>query len=478
MKILKRANKYIALTLLLIMIFTIFPTTAKAAIPKSFDRSRVRRLDDYIVTLQIEGKTFTGRFTNKALDDKLEELVDKVMKEMNISETDFDFMNDVIDLVKSYETITPKEAQAICNRILSMLGALPVGGTAVSIFQAVLNVAWGDFGTGVVVGSVESVKGGGAAFLDSVIDLRKISVNEVGRTTVRGGPSSLAKNVAYGCSVAQGIAALIEGLMSDNTAVKAKMRALGNEYYKELNNFYDRLNAEIDKYYDENPPEYKVVFDKAKSGPWPVTLFGKTFEETWTLNMTMFQEDSDTSVDIDGKYSGDYTIEIEYNMMGLPHTIREMGGFGKRWAMIEEKAFHGSQFSITETSDNPIVKRKIEGNATAYFYNPKRGRSTINPTQHNDKKNSDSTGITATFFNETTYKGTYISASMQFEFTLEEDSIMINILDYHGIGIAGSDSGEVFQSGACSEPLDGNIYLRGNRADSNWKVTLTQLPRR
>ncbi len=367
-------KKVASLCLILVMAFVLSPITAHAALPRTFDKSRVHRLDDYQVELKIQDMTFQGIFTNAELsDEKLEQMVRKVLAEMGLTEADFDMLNELVNTMESHNTISQEQLEKIFDRWLMMLGPVPGLGTAATIAQILLQINKGDY-TGAAINVGEQAAG----------EVVTVVIGE-----------ELGKHVNLGYNIGKALNAAIEGMMESNTGQRALDRALGLEARRTLSTFYSKLNDEVDRHYKKNGPDFMVKFDKAKAEK-PIDLFFTENTEKWSLDMTLFQTESYNRLDIDGQYEGQYVIEIEYDLSGFQQNLNDVvqtPAWQKTIVVFEQWETAWGKFDIAATNPgNCDVKRKLEGYATAILYR-KGAQSRITPSEDSSTMDVDVSGI-------------------------------------------------------------------------------------
>ncbi len=439
-----------------LVVLLAFSHVTAYALPRSFDRSRVHRLDDYRVELKIRDMTFEGKFTNAELtDEKLEEMVKKALAEMGLGEADFDLLNDLVDTMNQYDSISPEQMQKIFDRWFDMIGAVPVAGQAATLVQIILQLNQGDY-SGPAQSAAEEAGSQIAEGLGDALDA--------------SGNAGKFAGSAWG--IGKALKAVIEGMMESDTAERAVDRALGLEAYRLIEEFYAKLNNEADKHFQENAPNFMVKFDGAKSSK-PFTLFGTQNSENWTLNMTLFQTESDSRLDIDGKYEGQYTIEIEYDLSGFQGGLSDIvqtAEWKKTYIVFPEWESTWGTFDVSVTNpDTCNVKRTLEGYATAILYR-KNGRSSIKPTQDQDIKDVTVSGMmiqaSAGDGESRLDIGCSVSAN-ESAFTNAMTSWTVTWPD------------DVFDGPASAHQYDiawdEGIWRRGNNADEGWVITLTPL---
>ena len=450
-------KKAVSLILSLVLVIALLPVTAYA-LPRTFDKSRVHRLDDYKVALKIGDMTFQGKFTNAELtDEKLEELVKKVLADMGLDEADFDLLNDLVNTMNEHNSISPEQMQKIFDRWFDMLGAVPHLGKATTLVQIIIQLNQSDYS-----GPFQNVaEEAGSQFAEGLGDALDAS-----------GKLGMVAGNAWG--IGKALKAVIEGMMESNTAERAIDRALGLEAYRLINEFYAKLNREVDKHYKDNAANYMVKFDDAKAEK-PFALFGTQNTEKWTLDMTLFQTESYNRLDIDGKYEGQYTIEIEYDLSGFQgglNDIVQTPEWKTTYAFPEWEDTWGA-FNIAVTNPGTYdVKRTLGGYATAVLYR-KGGKPSIRPTQDRDQKNVNVSGIvfqaSAGDANGRMDVEWLVSAD-EGAFTNTSGKGTIMFPDYVYEGPPGEHVNNIL--------WDESIWRRANNADIRWEITLTPLHRK
>ncbi len=452
-------KKAVSLILILVYTLVLLPITAYA-LPRTFDKSRVHRLDDYQVALKISDLTFQGKFTNAELtDEKLEELIKKVLAEMGLSEADFDLLNDLVNTMNEHNSISPEQMQKIFDRWFDMLGAVPIAGQAATLVQIIIQLNQGDY-SGPAQSAAEEA---GSQFAEGLGDALDAS-------------GKLGKAAGSALGIAKALKAVIEGMMESNIAERAVDRALGLEAYKLVNEFYARLNREVDKHYQENAANYMVKFDNAKAEK-PFELFGTQNTEKWTLNMTLFQTESYNRLDIDGQYEGQYTIEISYDLSGFQgglSSIVQTPEWRNTYAFPEWESTWGAFNVAIGNPGTCNVKRTLEGYATAILYR-KGGTPSINPTQDRDVKDVQVSGIVI----QASAGDDESRLDIECSVTTNEDAFTNTMTKWtvtwpdDVFDAPPSDLGHVYDIA-----WGNSIWRRANNADSGWKITLTPLNRK
>ena len=273
--------------------------------------------------------------------------------------------------------------------------------------------------------------------------------------------ATAASSAAILSTIATSIAkvGIFSNMVKNVMALEQKMYA--------YTDFLDILQRKLAKYKGKET----ILFVSAKSGPKPFTLFGETYNETWTLNMSLQKKYIGHS-SIEGAYEGNYTIEIEYELVDLPSAIRGMGNVGRVMeTQVESIALQGNQFIITAQSGETGLKREIAGTAEVIITS---GNCTITPKQEIDAKKPDGSSVSAEYLATNTIGDATYTMEWGFVFTLGENSIHIESTKNHVAAVAPefgySKEGE---SGYGTDvPFDGTMYQRGDAAKDSWKLTL------
>ena len=444
-------RRLVSLILSLLIASALLSVTA-CALPRTFDKTRVHRLDDYRVELAIGDMKFQGMFTNAELtDEKLEELVRKVLDEMGLDEADFDLLNDLVNAMNEHNSISPERLKKIFDRWFDMLGAVPYLGQATTLVQVIMQLGEGDY-----VGPAQSAaEEAGSQFLEGLGE----SLDDTGK---------YGKHAGKVWGIGKALKAVIEGMMESDAGERAIDRALGLQAYQLLNDFYGKLNKEVDKHFKDNAANFMVKFDKA-TAEGSFALFGTQNTEQWTLDMTLFQTESYSRLDIDGVYEGQYAIEIAYDLAGFQgglNGVVQTPEWKDTYAFPEWVRNFGPFHTDVTSSGSCDVKRTLSGYATATLYR-KGGTPSIKPSQDRDEKDANIAGIV--FQASAADKGYGIEIEWLVcadgdAFTNTSGKASLISPDYVYDGPPGEHVNKI--------AWDKGIWGRGDNADRNWVISL------
>ena len=472
-------RKVISFILVFVLVFALLPIVpAYAAMPKSIDWSKIHRLNNYKVMLTIGDMTFQGTLTNEKITEKeLGEIVQNALKEMGLNEKEFEILNDLVNIMKAHDTMTPAQRQKIYDRWCDMLGVLPGVGDAATVINIIGKLCSGDTsGAGKSVLDTVGDKGG-EKFLEIVGE--RLADEEVGKIA--------GKTIGF----YKAINAFIEGVTeAKGFGQRTKDRASGLEANRKLNDFYRRVNNEVEKLYKDNAGFNTVKFENATARK-PVTVFGAQCTEVWTLNMTLGQTSTlFAKGSMDGWYEGDYTIDIEYDLGALAAKLPELMQTSEwqRGAQGSHSEYSGVWGSLN-TNFNPNfsltnpglfkVNRKLEGFAKADMAIISKGRSTIQPEQDSDKKNVN---LSDTIVNVKAPAKTVPDYTYDIDLHISADENAFTV-QFGRFEIHSQGATETYKGGAAwmgKIPWGDEIeYLwqRGNNAGKGWKISLSPIGR-
>lgn len=255
---------------------------------------------------------------------------------------------------------------------------------------------------------------------------------------------------------------MVEGLAdAKGFGERTKDRAAGMEAYRQIAQFYYRLNNLIDYELKKN---LVVQFDKAKASKKFTILFEEQFTETWTLDMKLFMVESETLGNVDGTYEGQYTIEIDYDLDGLADVIMKV------W----EDSFNSEPLrDATATLTNPgmaVASRTLEGKAEAYIHRRSTSNCTIHPNQSSDKKAVNVFGISIHVYTVTTGD----IENRDIEYFGNEEGLSFHHRNFESV----TTDGYVHTLPDYTESPDslksyGDMYQRGDKAKDGWKIRIT-----
>ena len=193
--------------------------------------------------------------------------------------------------------------------------------------------------------------------------------------------------------------------------------------------------------------------------------------------MTLFQTESYSRLDIDGKYEGQYTISIEYDLSGFQSGLSGIIQIPEwRNTIIAFSEWENTWGTFNITVANPgtsNVKRTLAGYATAILYR-KGGNPSINPTQESDGKDVSVSGIVIQASAGSAESRLDIECSV----SADEDKFTTAMTKWT----------VTWPDNAFSAPMTGqhvydiawgeSIWQRAVNAGMGWKITLTPLLRK
>jgi hypothetical protein len=226
----------------------------------------------------------------------------------------------------------------------------------------------------------------------------------------------------------------------------------------------------------EGYPIFVMRFDDAGELRRPFSLFGTEYTERWTLNLTMERVQTETPYKLDGVYEGEYTIDVQYDLAALPSDFLNIGPTGHTWNTVSAPIYNmGATLDISAESNS--VWRTIEGKARAFLWrDPVDGTCSITPWESRNDKNVffsfdvSVTGIAVHGPSKTTTRADYMVTS-------DENRIDVMLTGNHTVIEAMGIKTEVgdIDVGADTTVMwneAGDIWHRGDNADSFWKITL------
>ena len=190
--------------------------------------------------------------------------------------------------------------------------------------------------------------------------------------------------------------------------------------------------------------------------------------------MELHRVQADSKLNIDGKYKGNYTINIEYDLSRLADAIRQ----------YTERHYRGYPEieSVSVNVTNPgttSAKRTLSGEAEALVmvYNPlvtnlRGSRCSIEPNQKSDEKDVSVSNIA---MHVTLSNKEYDSVTNGDDgYSADARIISYSNKNYNirhvGLTVASPDQ----ESRLYWEEM-GNMYQRGNRATDGWHMFLTPM---
>ena len=396
----RKGFKVVALQLVaVLLIMTLIPTTAQAARPSKFNISRVRGLKREPVQLKIADMIFYG-YKDVISDEELDALIDKIMKDMNITEDAFNIASEYQDNKTEEQDKLDRDASL---KIAELLG-LP--GQAADVIKIIDNLRRGDYG------------GARTEFRDLM--LKHVLV-----------PYSQYSELRDWAKV-----------------IKAFNEIPENTF---LYDFYGRLNYEIDK-------SNKVVVFRNAVATNQFQFMGTSMYETWILNMTLnwIKPQGDYYWTQTYTYSGEYTIDIEYDLSGLPDALMEIYEQSEGFAAAAGVAL------TVNLANNGIhtATRTLKGSAK--FIGSASGFMEVG-----DTKNVDVSDIIIHYYGRNTVP---CEVEFDLEFSADEQIFFVYLKNHSFIDLKNGTSFSVpdYDYGSSSWETWSDIWHRGDEAKRGW----------
>ena len=181
--------------------------------------------------------------------------------------------------------------------------------------------------------------------------------------------------------------------------------------------------------------------------------------------MELHRVRADTKLNIDGMYKGNYTINIEYDLKGLPTAIAK---WMYEW-MSKAPAAGNLSTRVTNNGSNR-ANRTLSGEAEARITvnnplaaNLSGGRCSIEPNQESDEKNVSVSDIRLNV-NWTPAPNTIVN----YDWECWGDADVLNIYGASQY----SNTNVSLPSGDLYEKTWDDMYRRGDRAGSGWLMSI------
>ena len=234
-----------------------------------------------------------------------------------------------------------------------------------------------------------------------------------------------------------------------------------------------------------NCPE-KIVFDNAKAQQ-TFSLFGQQCTEKWTLNMTLVKTTPAIGINTDFRsyFEGSYAIDIEYDLSAfqdsLQSNIWNMGQIGQSLHTLTDASDLWNLVSEGYSGGSCNVTRKLSGQASAYITIKRTRDCTITPKQESDKKDVGFSGHNFNFnwFMKVSYEGLSVETDLYWDMDLkaDEDGPIADLHNGHGTSTNNISGSYPFSENpfTVSTPWEGTMWDRGDKANSNWKISIVPM---
>ena len=407
----RKGIKYISLLLTAVLLFAAFPpVVAQAARPRTFDKSKLMNANkQYPAELTIEDVVFHGVLKLSLDDGELDRLIEETMKEVGLTEEEFNRISeDHEDYKAREEELLKKLSDEVANN-MSLQDP--------SVLKAVLQLLL----QGDIRGALTTL-------------LNANSTNSLVRTRRENSKLEMdllkfAKEISSGVS--------------------------------KLASFYDKLHHKI-----REKMLWILEFKDAKAEK-TFSLYGAQCKEQWTLNAILPKQMAATqSEDYPyGPYEGNFDIEIKYDLSGfhnnLETTVWDMPGMRDCYTAQTGIPGFSAPTATVKNRGTSDVKRNISGTAKV---DVGVDRSWIDLTVKSNHKNAKVEGIVVNLHSD--YILAYGTGNYDQDFNLSanaesfkaEDHIVIRTV--HGGTTVGANRDEQH---SLTAPWDGDIWQRGDK---------------
>ena len=158
-------------------------------------------------------------------------------------------------------------------------------------------------------------------------------------------------------------------------------------------------------FFEDAGGNVSLVFEDAVSLPMPFTLFEAPCFEIWTLNMTLQRSAEHSGAGIEGRYEGQYRIDVEYDLSGFMSNLDTyvwnttyLQLYGMSFLFFGEVGdqYRGFARQTVQNHGEYEASRRLEGVAEAFMFDGD-GHCSIVAAQTSDVKDVDVRDITVLF---------------------------------------------------------------------------------
>ena len=430
----RRLAKIMSLLLITILLCAVVqPAPAQASRPKSFNIARISNTEFPTVQVIIGDMGFHGWIRPGYSDEELDKLIEEVLKEMGLTEAEFDLLNEPNRPLTQQEINDIRDALVTAAALADAAGADGLG-TAAQIGKLIHQLRQGDF------------KGAAGTLYDmaptSVPGLNPISSWRFG--------------------------AEIRHMLLEIWKYATDSAGPVNEFYKRLK---EKIN-DLDKGW-----VIEVNTEIPRTGRF--NFYSRySFKEKWTLNMTLTQLRRHGTWGYEGQYNGSYTIEIEYDIENIHNAFFEP----MRDGIMNTP---GADIDISEVvladPGEKHAKRTITGEAQAVIINFIVHSQSITPAQTSDEKDVSISDVVTHIRRDLTWifeNGDTGHMDEEYDFVhwADEQNIYSQLRNYVAVWEYGERS---------DGPLDAEaniwfvwdsseMYQRGDNAAQGWQLKIVR----
>ena len=482
----KKTMKTLALCLAVLIAVPLIPAApATAARPRTLDNSRIEYERDRHQTylLKIGEMSFRGKTVNlhAPSEEDIDKMIDDTLKEMGLTANEFDALNELLkqlEKIERDEGPDEKEWREIKDNLWDILG---VGlGPVASLLQLIDQLTDGEWW-----GAGQST---GEGLLDVL--LQAADKTPALKDTIR------IKVVSAGFSVFTYFKALRALYQSWERYTKRWETIRGGMQARmKIQEFYKRLEEKLKADSQRRSQDIVILFKDVKSEKKPFWFEDSdNLWETWTLNAEFHPAGgtSDfTTLSYSSRYEANFRIDIEYDIVNLPHAIYDAIKYGVEVVGRAPDADVMANKVVMIGLGEKSAKRTMEGTATILIERKNgKGTSSIRQVMSTDTKDVKVSNIyfqikyDALYFPKDIYPGYHEVYTQDAIFSADEETFshqnknVMHIID--GVVVSGPEDYplERGRTGFYWWGLrDGRYYIWG-RGDSakesyNWTLQVT-----
>lgn len=361
-------------------------------------------------------------FTEKEITD----MVYKILKSMGLTQLDIVELNRAVEKAKRAADFTKEDYERIKENIIITISTVPEAGSAANILsvinQYMSSSSWSDIGT-------------------VSVDLLTNSLNEKVKETASGYieekfgdiGEDFVKDASWGEKLAS-IVYFCDMLADEYAHDKQKWHdiAQGAIAKRKLNEFYDKLQDEVDAYrFKSNEAGWNIDFDHAKTHRIFTFFEVDNNLQFWSLDMLLKQNATDEYGSIVGTYEGEFIMVAQHDMnaftSGIDEAVKEFKPV-KQFINTMGSVFKPSYKKASDGSAD--IERVIGGTAKAEI--DKYGEIHFSLDENNSETMVEFKNILVNIsLNTGTDADKYVELYMESEISNKEEDVLVTFSSMH-----------------------------------------------
>jgi len=408
--------------------------TSPVAYSRGVDRSRLRIENDigYTVLFTFGDLEMRGKLAKQSplSEEEIQQLIDKTLKEMGLTEEDVGKMHDELDKVQRDGELTKEEVEQFKKDLKTVFDLGGVG-NVVDVLE-IIDPEGDKLGA---IGNIIKDQVNDKVVKKVAKDIATDSLTDVGKARVDKG-----LKVFKVADIVKALDVVRRAMTKDRE--KWSNREKASELKAKLNEIYRRLQQAIDEAKKDKESKWQISFKQATAQRPNFSFFGvDANSQVWTLDMLLEQTESTGEFSFDSKnvmgtaagtYEGKYTMKIDSDLIGFASkpqdAVRQIGINGQVIEEVEQAAAASPYTTDIQADGRGDARnwRVIKGTCSVYIL--PSGEMQMQMSEESDEVQNNFSNIKIKFHAKASAQGFTIELNQWGHITAKTDEKLVYIV--------------------------------------------------